>query len=586
MEYLRKEFIAESREGLDRMEECLTKLEQRHTDPELVDELFRIIHTLKGTTGFLGFTRLEALAHAGEHLFGALRGGHLDVTAQLVTLLLNLLDRIRKIVLLIEKTGAEGSRSDDRDDFLIETFRRLSQRALKASQDERARAGQSSAQSAPSDKDIFDPLSASSDRSEKTIRIDVDVLNRMMNLVSELVLTRNQILQSRPNARDFVSLGRRLDTVTSDLRETVMQARMQPLGNLFHIYPRMVRDLAKACERTVRIEFSGQEVCLDKSLLEAIKDPITHAVRNAVDHGIEPPGTRIRIGKPVVGVIRLRASQQAGSVLIEISDDGAGIPLDKVRDRAVDQKLLTPEQANAMTDRDILQMAFRPGFSTAESVTHVSGRGVGMDVVRSNVEKIGGSVELESHAGKGTILRLRVPLTLAIIPALVVLSAGQTFAIPQGSLVELVYISHAEACGTIQIIDGTGRFRIREHLAPIVRLDHLLDLEARASTQTEAFYLALLDVDGRRFALMLDDLVAPEEIVVKPLSPVLRELGVFSGAAILGDATLTLILDPHAIAARAGIDVSEPETAAPDPFHGVLLWSPPALIEANPVEVA
>ena len=581
MEYLTKEFVAESREGLDRMEECLTRLEQRHTDPELVDELFRIIHTLKGTTGFLGFTRLEALAHAGEHLFGALRGGHLDVTGQLVTLLLNLLDRIRKIVLLIETTGAEGSRTDDRDDFLIETFRRLSQRALKASQDERARTGQS----APLEKDISEPLLGPSD---KTIRIDVAVLNRMMNLVSELVLTRNQILQSRLNAQDFVHLGRRLDAVTSDLRETVMQARMQPLGNLFHIYPRMVRDLAKACERTVRVEFSGQEVCLDKSLLEAIKDPITHAVRNAVDHGIEPPGARIRMGKPVVGVIRLRASQQSGSVLIEISDDGAGIPLEKVRDKAVEQKLITLDQANAMTDRDILHMVFRPGFTTAESVTHVSGRGVGMDVVRSNVEKIGGSVELESQEGKGTILRLRVPLTLAIIPALVVLSAGQTFAIPQASLVELVYIHQAEARSALQRIDQTGQFRLREHLVPIVRLDHLLGLEAPASSQTEAFYLALLDVDGRRFALLLKDLVAPEEIVVKPLSPALREVGVFSGAAMLGDGTLTLILDPHSIAMRAGIErpaAGEPEAATPEPFAGMLIW-PQARIEATAMEVA
>ncbi len=266
---------------------------------------------------------------------------------------------------------------------------------------------------------------------DKTLRIDVDVLNRMMNLVGELVLTRNQMLQSNMEAANFPELARRLDSVTADLRETVMQARMQPVGNLFGKFPRMVRDLARTCGRDVRIEFSGQETGLDKSLLEAIKDPLTHAVRNAVDHGIEAPHVRVLAGKPAEGCVRLRAFHQSGSVVIEVADDGAGIGIERVLAKAVERNLVTAEQAAEMSEREALQLIFLPGFSTAAAVTNVSGRGVGMDVVRANVEKVGGSVEVESKMGVGTTLRLRVPLTLAIVPALVVRSGGQSFALPQ-----------------------------------------------------------------------------------------------------------------------------------------------------------
>ena len=280
--------------------------------------------------------------------------------------------------------------------------------------------------------------------SDKTLRIDVDVLNRMMNLVGELVLTRNQMLQSDMAAANFPELARRLDSVTADLRETVMQARMQPVGNLFGKFPRMVRDLARTCGRDVRVEFTGQETGLDKSLLEAIKDPLTHAVRNAVDHGIEAPADRVLAGKPAEGCVRLKAFHQSGSVVIEVADDGAGIPMERVLAKAIERNLVTEEQAAGMSEREALQLIFLPGFSTAAAVTTVSGRGVGMDVVRANVEKVGGSVEIESRRGEGTTLRLRVPLTLAIVPSLVVRSGGQSFALPQSALVELVDIPKRE----------------------------------------------------------------------------------------------------------------------------------------------
>jgi two-component system, chemotaxis family, sensor kinase CheA len=397
---------------------------------------------------------------------------------------------------------------------------------------------------------------------DKTLRIDVDVLNRMMNLVGELVLTRNQMLQSDRSAANFPELARRLDSVTADLRETVMQARMQPVGNLFGKFPRMVRDLARTCGRDVRVEFSGQETGLDKSLLEAIKDPLTHAVRNAVDHGIEAPADRVLAGKPAEGCLRLRAFHQSGSVVIEVADDGAGIPMERVLAKAVERNLVTAEEAAGMSEREALQLIFLPGFSTAAAVTTVSGRGVGMDVVRANVEKVGGSVEVESRRGEGTTLRLRVPLTLAIVPSLIVRSGGQCFALPQSALVELVDIPQREFARVVQQIGSAELFRLREHLLPMVWLDRLLSLDVDRPEASQGHYLAVLEADGCRYGLVVDDLMSPEEIVVKPLSPVLREIGMFSGATVLGNGTLALILDVGATAARAGVKPIEEEESA------------------------
>jgi two-component system chemotaxis sensor kinase CheA len=303
----------------------------------------------------------------------------------------------------------------------------------------------------------------------------------------------------------------------------------------------------------VRIEFEGQETGLDKSLLEAVRDPLTHAVRNAVDHGIEPPQERIKTGKPVEGVVRMRAYHQSGSVVIEVIDDGAGISTTCVLAKAIERGLVTPEQAEAMTQREALQLIFLSGFSTAKQVTNVSGRGVGLDVVRTNVEKVGGSVELESRLGSGTTLRMRVPLTLAIIPALVVRSGGESFALPQNSLVELVYVPRHEAEQAVERMGTTELYRLRESMLPLVWLDRLLGLEHSADAEKHDFYIAVVESEGRRFGLVVDDLKAPEEIVVKPLSAELREIGVFSGATVLGNGTLALILDVAATGTRAGV---------------------------------
>ncbi len=548
---LTKEFIAESQEGLDRMEQCLTELEMRPEESgRLVGEIFRSVHTIKGTTGFLGFERLEKLAHAGEHLLGSLRDGRLGVTSELISGLLRLLDGLRAILSLIEETGGEGMRAGDEDSELIAELGRWN-------------AGDRGAAAVPAHESAMKGISASSPPvggvSDKTLRIDVDVLNRMMNLVGELVLTRNQMLQTGTGAMNFPELARRLDSVTADLRETVMQARMQPVGNLFAKFPRMIRDLAQTCGRNVRVEFSGQETGLDKSLLEAIKDPLTHAVRNAVDHGIESPEGRVMAGKPMEGCLRLRAFHQSGSVVIEVADDGAGIAMERVLAKAVERGLVTEEQAAEMSEREALQLIFLPGFSTAKAVTNVSGRGVGMDVVRANVEKVGGSVELESKAGVGTTLRLRVPLTLAIVPALVVRSGGQSFALPQTALMELVYVPQREAEAAVERVGVSEVYRLRGRLLPVIWLDRLLQIETARYAESHGFYMAVLEAEGCRYGLVVDDLVAPEEIVVKPLSPVLREIGLFTGATVLGNGTLAFILDIGAVAARAGVKPVEDE---------------------------
>jgi two-component system chemotaxis sensor kinase CheA len=566
---LTKEFIAESQEGLERMELCLTELEKRPGEPELVAEIFRAVHTIKGTTGFLGFGRLEKLAHAGENLLAAMRDGKVVATAEVVSGLFELMDGLRAILRLIENTGAEGARARDEDSRLIAMLAELKAGGSSGPSMVPAPSGVQPAAIvkvdqaptpfvSPSLATVVTPAASSPavaapSMPDKSLRIDVEVLNRMMNLVGELVLTRNQILQCSPGAQNFPELARRLDSVTAELRESVMEARMQPVGHLFGKFPRMVRDLARTCGRQVRIEFEGQETGLDKSLLEAIRDPLTHAVRNSVDHGIESPEDRIKAGKPAEGVLRLRAFHQNGWVVIEVIDDGAGISTERILAKAIERGLVTAERAPSMTEREVLQLIFVAGFSTAKQVTNVSGRGVGMDVVRANVEKVGGSVDLESRLGFGTTIRLRVPLTLAIVPALVVRSGGVSFALPQNSLVELVYVPQREAETAVEKFGTAKVYRLRDRLLPLVWLDRLLELEHLAGEKELGFYIAVLESEGRRFGLVVDDLMAPEEIVVKRLSAALRVIGMFSGATVLGNGMLALILDVAATGARAGV---------------------------------
>jgi two-component system chemotaxis sensor kinase CheA len=579
VDHLTKEFLVESFEGLDRVDRAIATLEAHPEDTELLGEIFRCVHTIKGTTGFLGFGRMERLAHAAEHLLGSLRDGRLVANEAIIDGLLHLVDGLRAVLRLIERTGSEGTRASDDDSQLIDLLERLnmvSERRTHLLEDPATRA-QAFAEAPGSEGGSNAVLSGAYGLTDHTLRIDVEVLNRMMNLVGDLVLTRNQILQSQGTAASFPPLAQRLDTVTAELRETVMEARLQPIGYLFGKFPRMVRDLARTCGKVVRIEFSGQETGLDKSLLEAIRDPLTHAVRNCIDHGIEAPASRIIAGKSPEGVLRLQASHRGGSVLIDVIDDGGGVATGRVLQKAIERGLVTGEQAAAMTQREVLQLIFLPGFSTSDAVTHVSGRGVGMDVVRANVERLGGSVEIESVAGVGTRLQMRIPLTLAIVPALVVESGGQSFCVPQAALAELVHLSAQEIRSSVVWVGGTQVYRQRECLLPLVRLDQILALlPADTAVAERGFYVAVLETEGCRLGLVIDEILAPEEIVVKPLSRVLRETGLFSGATVLGNGSLALILDVPAIAAYVGVrpfEESGPRAAdrlesgsSPEPF--------------------
>ena len=586
MDELTREFLIESQEGLDRMERCLTDLEERPQDAGLIGEIFRSVHTIKGTTGFLGFKRLETLAHAGENLLGQLREGKLTANRPIITGLLHLLDGLRSILKTIEADSNEG---EGEDTGLIGRLEELQVPAqARAKHPAHARAGATSALVLPAEPERAQPavlesvpeepaqaatpapmapVEAEGDQvrprargtaAESTLRVDVTLLNRMMNLVGELVLTRNQVLQATSADPRMTLLSRRLDMVTADLRESVMKARMQPVSNIFSKMPRIVRDLSQSLGRRVRLQVEGQDTELDKSLLEAIKDPLTHAVRNSLDHGIEPPDVRQAAGKNPEGTLKLRAAQEGSHVIIEVYDDGAGISVEKIRKKAVERGLITAQRAARQSERELLQLIFVPGFSTAAAVTNVSGRGVGMDVVRTNVEKIGGKVEIDSRAGKGTTLRMRIPLTLAIIPALIVRSRNQSFALPQGALSELVHIPPEQAAAAIEWIENAPLYRLRGKLLPLVFLDRLLmpGGEHKMAAERDNF-IAVLDADGRRFGLVVDGLADPEEIVVKPLSAVLKTIGLFSGATVLGNAELALILDPGSIALKAGVSMRE-----------------------------
>jgi two-component system chemotaxis sensor kinase CheA len=570
------------------MERCLTDLEERPKDAGLIGEIFRSVHTIKGTTGFLGFKRLEKLAHAGENLLGQLREGKLIANRPIITGLLHLLDGLRSILKTIEADSNEG---EGEDAGLIGRLAQLQPPVkARAKRLAHARAGAASAlpsepapepppelepalvpeepvQAEPVEAAAPAPAEAECDQArpraqgtaaESTLRVDVTLLNRMMNLVGELVLTRNQVLQATSADPRMTLLSRRLDMVTADLRESVMKARMQPVSNIFSKMPRIVRDLSQSLGRRVRLQVEGQETELDKSLLEAIKDPLTHAVRNSLDHGIEPPDVRVAAGKDPEGTLKLRAAQEGSHVIIEVYDDGAGIDVEKIRKKAVERGLITAQRASRQSDRELLQLIFVPGFSTAAAVTNVSGRGVGMDVVRTNVEKIGGKVEIDSRVGKGTTLRMRIPLTLAIIPALIVRSLNQSFALPQGALSELVHIPPEQAATAIEWIENAPLYRLRGKLLPLVFLDRLLmpGVEHKMAAERDNF-IAVLDADGRRFGLVVDGLADPEEIVVKPLSAVLKTIGLFSGATVLGNAELALILDPGSIALKAGVSLRE-----------------------------
>ncbi|WP_143543803.1 chemotaxis protein CheA, partial [Rhodopirellula sp. MGV] len=406
---------------------------------------------------------------------------------------------------------------------------------------------------------------------DSTVRIDVALLDKLMNLVGELVLARNQIMQFSGATEDpaMAAASQRLNLITTELQEGVMKTRMQPIRNAWNKLPRVVRDLSTSCGKKVAVVMEGADTELDKTILEAIKDPLTHIVRNSVDHGIEPPEVRLEAGKPEEGTLCLRAFHEGGQVNIEIVDDGGGINADRVRDKALEKGLITPEQADTMGDRELTNLILLPGFSTAAKVTNVSGRGVGMDVVKTNIERIGGTLEIQSKGGQGTTLRIKIPLTLAIVPALIIKSGGGQYAIPQVSLLELVRLDGARAKKEIEYIHDVPVYRLREHLLPLVYLDEQLGIRpfGQHRQDLDAVNIVVLQAEDRQFGLVVEAITDTQEIVVKPLGAHLKNISAYAGATIMGDGTVSLILDVIGIAQKSCVLIEHRDRSLREHAH-------------------
>lgn len=629
-ESILREFLAESLENVERIEGELVALEREPDDPKRIATLFRAVHSIKGTCGFFGFSKLAALTHAGENLLGRLRSGERNLTPPIANALLALVDALRSILGRIEATQEEGA---DAFQHLIDRLHQLdaedgggtdepsshelpgpaatsetptpapSERSpgivpadgglfapLVASGrlDEAAvaRAAEQQRQGDPrrlgeilvehgalEPQDIVDALLARSEAAqgvgESSVRVDVQLLDRLMNLVGELVLARNQLLLevASSDLEELPGTAQRLNHVTTELQERIMKTRMQPIGTLCNKLPRLVRDVASACDKKVRLELEGTDTELDRTILDAVRDPLTHLVRNAIDHGIETPAERAARGKPEEGRLLIRAFHEGGKVHVEVADDGGGISIERVRDRALQAQLIAQDRASAMTERDWANVIFLPGFSTAEKVTNVSGRGVGMDVVKTNVERIGGTIDVDSTVGQGTTMRIRIPLTLAIVPALIVTAGGERYAIPQVNLVELIRVERSEVEARVPEAFDAPVLRYRDGLLPLLELRAVLHVpgsdptrvavaaKTPAGERDDAISIAVLHADGVTVGLVVDTIEASQEIVVKPLGEPLRQIAVFAGATILGDGAVALILDVPGLARQAGLTV-------------------------------
>jgi len=585
------EFLIESSENLDQLDKDLLALEADPADPQRLASVFRTVHTIKGNSGFFGFSKLGAIAHSGEHLLGKLRDGKLRLDGPVAAVLYAMVDAIRSILQAIEATGTEGD-SDYRD---------LS-RSLAAVAEQPQAAATAAAAAAPPAQPVAVPVAVAPPEppapspapvvtpeappptpapaeqtrppvppvaptaatpagpvasAETTVRVDVDLLASILDLVGELVLARNQLRSIDSDDPAVQACGQRINAVTNALQETAVKTRLQPVEHVFSRFPRTVRDLAVSCGKEVQLVIDGADTELDRSLIESIRDPLTHLIRNSVDHGIEPPDARAAAGKPRAGRLSLRAFNESGRVTIEVSDDGAGIAFEKVREKAVARGLVSAAEAAAMSPERVLQFIFEPGFSTAAQVTSVSGRGVGMDVVRTNIEAIGGTVDIHSTPGVGTTVRVHVPLTLAIMPALVVRCGSERFAIPQSAVGELVPVTRDRHGPRIEGLAEAPVMRVRGRLVPILFLDQFLGIRQTTACRDEGT-VVLVRVDDREFGLVVDgmqsradqfrcrdllDAASLSTIVVKPIGGLLAGLGLYSGATVLGDGGVVLILD-------------------------------------------
>lgn len=634
MDDLLNEFLTESAESLAVIDAELVKFEQNPQDTAILQNIFRLVHTIKGTCGFLGLPRLESVAHAGENVLGKFREGTLAVTPRAVTQILRCIDTIRTLLSELEETGSEPEGNDQElidqlnavasgevaapagapatDETavseagesgaqehaaaeeapantppvaeggfpiaqeLLDEVAEATAQGKKAATDDEIKAGIKAegtdgkdpagdaappSKAAPESGPETPPAAAVTEKSPpkessvaaQSIRVNVEVLEDLMTLVSEMVLTRNQLMQMVRGQDDseFTAPLQRLSLITTDLQEGVMKTRMQPIGNAWAKLPRIVRDLAVEAGKKIEVQMIGAETELDRQVLELIKDPLTHMIRNSGDHGLEMPEERRQAGKPETGTIKLNAYHEGGHIIIEVTDDGRGLDTEKIKAKILQNGLVSEAELETMSDAGIQQFVFKAGFSTAENVTSVSGRGVGMDVVRTNVEKIGGTIELKSVASRGTTFTIKIPLTLAIVSALVVECGGQRFAIPQISVLELVRASaHSEH--SIDMINDAPVLRLRDRLLPLVSLFNLFEIGERKVSADDEVFIVVAQVGTYTFGIMVDKVFDTEEIVVKPVARILRDIPFYSGNTILGDGSVIMILDPNGIAAATG----------------------------------
>ena len=593
-----KEFLIEGYEYLNQIEEDLVALEKNDADKEVMNRIYRGLHTIKGNSGFLGVEKLESVAHAGENLLSRLRDRTMAMTPDITSALLETIDAVRSHMEALEKTGEEspivhtelldrlhqlqesgGTASELSRSAIVEFTAAIPEVAIQEAEKIDLTAELLYVEALLSIDQMSDPavnntateqVTAADTEGDKfkiadaAIRVDVGLLDKLMNLVGELVLCRNQILEfantqtaNTQNDDTLKSVSSRLNLVTSELQEGVMKTRMQPIRTIWNKFPRVVRDTAFALGKQVQLEMEGEETELDKTLIEAIANPLTHLVRNCLDHGIETSEVRVAKGKPAFGRLLLRAYHESGQVNIEISDDGGGIDPDRIKNKAVQKGMFSAIDAARMSDREALNLIFMPSFSTAEKITNISGRGVGMDVVQTNIEKISGTIDVHSQVDKGTIFKLKIPLTLAIIPTLIITTGGDRYAIPQVNLLELMRLE-GEQIKSIEMFHGTPVYRLRGRLLPLIYLNRELLLkegnaESGKKSQFElddALNIVVVQATDKPFGLVVDAINDTQEIVVKPLGKQLKSLACFAGATIMGDGKVALILDVHGIAQK------------------------------------
>ena len=576
------EFIIEAREILDQLDLDFVLLEKTPDDKKLVGNIFRAIHTLKGSSGFFAFKRLEKVTHAGETLLGKIRDGSLELDKQKTSLLLVTLDAVREIVAAIEATNAEPEGDNTQ---LIEDLLNLANGVALAEKkpDEAMVAvpppvepakeavtqiseAASPAPPPPDPATIATPspthapvvaapaVAAPELRVEvaqdvaQPVKVNLDLLDKLMNLVSEMVLARNRLLPFATDFGDhhFTGAVRTIDLLTQELQERMMMTRMQPISQIWSKFSRLIRDVSNECGKQVNLIQEGADTELDRTLLDAIRDPLVHIIRNCIDHGIETPEQRTQLGKPATGQILLKASHENGMVVIQIADDGGGVDFDLVCKKAIEKRLLTAEHALNLTDMQLLEYIFLPGFSTKSVVTNLSGRGVGMDVVKTNIAKIGGSIEIDSPRGQGTNICLKIPLTLAVMPALFVRCEDERYAIPQNSIVEMVRLD-------LEDFYGLPVFRLRNKLTPLLLLNHQLNLSQKFPGKDAVVNIALLQSGGIQFGLLVDEVLNMQEVVVKPLGPLFSGSTDFAGATILGNGSVALILDVAGMANNSSL---------------------------------